>query len=201
LLGDFNAKVRTEDIFKPIIGNGSLHGEANNDKGVKVVNFSTSKNLIVKSTTFPNCDIHKHTQTSPDGVTHNHIDHVLIDKRRHSNILDVHSFRGGDCDTDHCLVVAKLRERISLSKRARQNFDLERFDLKKLNDVGVKEKYQAEISNSFAALETSDESFHINNAWESIRENIKTSAKDNLGYQKLKHNKPWFDNEHSKLID
>jgi len=35
----------------------------------------------------------------------------LIDKRRHSNILDVRSFRGADCDTDHYLVVAKLRER------------------------------------------------------------------------------------------
>jgi hypothetical protein len=35
----------------------------------------------------------------------------------------------------------------------------------------------------------------------SIRENIKNSAKDNLGYQKLKHNKPWFDNECSELID
>jgi hypothetical protein len=40
-----------------------------------------------------------------------------------------------------------------------------------------------------------------NNAWESIRENIKTSAKDNLGYHRLKHNKPWFDDECSKLID
>jgi hypothetical protein len=58
-----------------------------------------------------------------------------------------------------------------------------------------------EISNRFAALESLDESFDINNAWESIRENIKTSAKDNLGYQKLKHNKPWFDDECSKLID
>jgi hypothetical protein len=36
---------------------------------------------------------------------------------------------------------------------------------------------------------------------EIIRENIKTSAKDNLGYQKLKLNKPWFDDECSKLID
>jgi hypothetical protein len=44
-------------------------------------------------------------------------------------------------------------------------------------------------------------SFDINNAWESIRENIKTSAKDNLGYQKLKHNKPWFDDECSRLTD
>jgi hypothetical protein len=50
-------------------------------------------------------------------------------------------------------------------------------------------------------LESLDESFDINNAWESIRENIKTSAKDNLGYHRLKHNKPWFNDECSKLID
>jgi hypothetical protein len=36
--------------------------------------------------------------------------------------------------------VAKLRERISVGKRARQNFGLERFVLKKLHDVEVKEK-------------------------------------------------------------
>jgi endonuclease/exonuclease/phosphatase family metal-dependent hydrolase len=100
LLGDFNAKVGREDIFKPIIGDKSLH-EANNDNGDRVVNFATSKNLIVKSTMFSHRDIHKHTWTSPDGVTHNQIDHVLINKRRHSNILDARFFRGADCDTDH----------------------------------------------------------------------------------------------------
>jgi hypothetical protein len=100
LLGDFNAKVGREDIFKPIIGNKSLH-EASNDNGVRLVNFATLNNLIVKNTTCPHHNIHKHTWTSPDGVTHNQIDHVLIDRRQHSNILDVCSFRGADCDTDH----------------------------------------------------------------------------------------------------
>jgi len=51
LLGDFNAKVGREDIFKPIIGNESLH-EVSNDNGVSVLNFATSRNHIVKSTTF-----------------------------------------------------------------------------------------------------------------------------------------------------
>jgi hypothetical protein len=97
--------------------------------------------------------------------------------------------------------VAKLRERISVSKRARQKFDLGRLDMKELDDVEVKEKYQVEISNRFAALESLDEGFDINNAWESIREHIKTPAKDNLGYHRLKHNKPRFDDECSKLID
>jgi hypothetical protein len=44
LLGDFNAKVGREDIFKPTIGNESLH-EISNDNGV---NFATSKNLTVQ---------------------------------------------------------------------------------------------------------------------------------------------------------
>jgi hypothetical protein len=61
--------------------------------------------------------------------------------------------------------VAKLRERISVSKGARQKFDLERFDLNELDDEKVKEKCQIEISNRSAALESLDESFDINNAW------------------------------------
>jgi exonuclease III len=35
LLGDFNEKVGREDIFKPTIGNESLH-ETSNDSGVRV---------------------------------------------------------------------------------------------------------------------------------------------------------------------
>ena len=48
LLGDFNAKVGRENIFKPTIGNESLHQD-NNDNGVRILNFGTSKNLVVES--------------------------------------------------------------------------------------------------------------------------------------------------------
>jgi hypothetical protein len=51
ILLDFNAKGGRDNIFKPIIGNESLH-EASNDNGVRVENFATLKNLIFKST-FP----------------------------------------------------------------------------------------------------------------------------------------------------
>jgi hypothetical protein len=88
LLGNFNAKVGREDTFKPTIGNDSLH-ETSNDNGVTAVNFATSKNPVVKNTMFPHRKIHKYTWTSPDGKTHNQIDHVLVDRRRQSNILDV----------------------------------------------------------------------------------------------------------------
>jgi hypothetical protein len=68
LLGDFNAKVGREDTFKPTIGNESLH-QGSNDNGVRVVNFATSKILVVKSMAFPHQNIHKCTWTSPNGKT------------------------------------------------------------------------------------------------------------------------------------
>jgi hypothetical protein len=92
LLRDFCANVGKENIFEPTIGNESLH-EFSNDNGFRVVNFTTSKNLIVKSTMSPHRNIHKYTWTTPDGNTNNQIDHILIDRRRHSSVLDVRSFR------------------------------------------------------------------------------------------------------------
>jgi hypothetical protein len=38
-------------------------------------------------------------------------------------------------------------------------------------------------------------------AWDDIRENIKISAQDSLGYCEWKHHKPWFDEKCSKLVD
>jgi hypothetical protein len=147
LLGDFNAKVGRENIFKPTIGNESLH-KINNDNGVTVVNFATSKNLAVKSTMFPHHKIHKYTWTSPGGNTCNQIDHVLTDRRRHSSILDVRSFRGTDCDTDHYFVVAKVRERLVVSKQAAEKIDMERFNVKKLNEGYVRGQYQKQVCSS-----------------------------------------------------
>jgi hypothetical protein len=83
LLGDSNAKVGKEDIFKTTIGNESLR-KISNDNGVRVVNFAP-----FKSTMFSQRNIHKCISTSPDGKTHDQIDHILRDRRRHSNVLHV----------------------------------------------------------------------------------------------------------------
>jgi len=50
-------------------------------------------------------------------------------------------------------VVAKVRERLAVSKQAAQSFDGERFNLRKLNELEVRKQYQIEITNRFAALE------------------------------------------------
>jgi len=88
---------------------------------------------VVKSTVLPHLNIHKYTWTSPDGKIHNQIDHVSIDRRWHSSVLDVRSFSGADCDTDPYLVIAKVRERLEVGKQATQRFDRQRFNPLKAN--------------------------------------------------------------------
>jgi hypothetical protein len=177
-----------------------LH-ELRNDNGVRLVNFATSKNFRVKSMMFPHRNIHKYTWTSPDGKTHIQIDYILVDRRRHSNLLDVRSFRAADCYSDHYLVVAKVRERLAVNKQRSHSLHTQRFNPKKLNYVEVKEQFHVEVSNRFAAWKDLDAEVEINSAWETIRENIKISAKESLGYLKLKKHKPWFDKGCSKLLD
>ena len=72
----------------------------------------------------------------------------------------------------------KVRERLAVNKQAAQKFDWERFNLGKLNELQVMKRYLTEISKRFAALKNLSDSKDINRAWENIKGNIKTSAKE-----------------------
>jgi hypothetical protein len=75
--------------------------------------------------------------------------------------------------------------------------DVDRFNLKKLNEGEVKEQYQVTIKNRFSAFGNGE----INTAWETIRENIKISAKECIGHCEGKRHNTWFDEECLKLVD
>jgi hypothetical protein len=49
-------------------------------------------------------------------------------------------------------VFAQVRERLAVNKCAAWKFDGERLNLKKLNELEVKEQYQIEITNRFATV-------------------------------------------------
>jgi hypothetical protein len=79
--------------------------------------------------------------------------------------------------------------------------DMDRFNVKKLNEGEVKEQYQVTVKNRFSALENLEGNGDINMPWDAIRENIKISAKECIGQCEAKCHKPWYDEECSKLVD
>jgi len=105
----------------------------------------------------------------------------MIDKRWHSSILKVRSFRGADCDIDQYPVVASVRERLAGSKKGTLKFDVEIFNLRNLSELKIRKEYQIKISNRFIVMENLNNSQDANKAWENIKQNIKTSAKESLG--------------------
>jgi hypothetical protein len=50
-------------------------------------------------------------------------------------------------------VVAKVRRRLAVNKQRSHRFHVERFNLKKLNEVEGKEQYHVEVSNRFGTME------------------------------------------------
>jgi len=94
---------------------------------------------------------------------------MLIDTRSHSSVPDVLSFRGADCDTDHHLVIAKVREILEVGNRDEQSFDRQRFNLGKLNEPEVREQNQIEITNRFADLKNLNDDENVNKIWENIK--------------------------------
>ena len=65
VIGDMNAQVRREEMFRPVIEPGSLHN-VSNDNGQRCINFAASRGMVVRSSFFPRKDIHKATWISPD---------------------------------------------------------------------------------------------------------------------------------------
>lgn len=49
ILGDFNAKVRREDVFRPTIGRESVHERSNNN-GIRLITLAISKEMLISST-------------------------------------------------------------------------------------------------------------------------------------------------------
>jgi hypothetical protein len=111
-----NAKVGNENLYKPTIGNESLHNETN-DNGMKMIQFVIPKSLNVRCTTFPHKDIHKETWYSAA----NQIDHVLISNRFRSAITDIRALRGSDIGSDHNLLKINIKVKLRVKNGNKPN--------------------------------------------------------------------------------
>jgi exonuclease III len=100
VLGDMNAQIGKEDIYIPTIGKHSLHSQSN-DNVLRLINFAASRSMEIGSTIFCHKNMHKATWKSPDGETMNQMDHILIDVRHKSNLMDLRTLRGANIDSDH----------------------------------------------------------------------------------------------------
>ncbi|GFX54728.1 uncharacterized protein TNCV_2822491 [Trichonephila clavipes] len=166
-----------------------LHKETN-ENGQRLWDFAVSENLFIISTAFPHKEIHKYTWISPDGQTHNQIDHVLIDRRHRNNIMDVRIYRGANVDTDHILVRSKARFRLCKNffrKRENGNY---KPDTSKLMEKNILKEHKLKLSAGIISeLDSSGNDFN----WKSANETVP-------GLERRARNE-WYDEDCRKATE
>ncbi|XP_067615689.1 craniofacial development protein 2-like, partial [Eurosta solidaginis] len=154
VLGEFNTRVGKDGVFGPTVGKFSLHNETSN--GLRLIDFAGGRNMVISSTRFMHKRIHQATWLSPDRNTCNQIDHVVIDGRHASSVLDVHTIRGPNMDSDHYLVAAKIRTCLNAAKTKEQETQ-GKLDGEKLQSQQTANDFATRFSHLFSESTTHPE--------------------------------------------
>lgn len=189
LLGDTNAKIGKEKIYKPTIGEESKH-EVTNENGHLLIDFAKEKNIIIKSTYFQRKDIHKGTWQSPDGKSINQIDHIGVEKLEESCVKKIRTYRGPDADTDHFMVGMELKQTIpNLRNQLNRKNNYEK--AVKLENTEEQLEYRKEIDKALNAITKENT---IDKKWAQIKNAMIESTKRD-SRKVTKTTKKWFDAE------
>jgi hypothetical protein len=187
-----NAQVGKEEVYCPTIGKQSLH-ENTNDNGYRLIQFATLNNMVIGSTMFQHKNIHKPTWTEPDRSFESQIDHMVIDARHMSDLLDVRSYRGANVDSDHYLVIARMRARISNIKKIREE-RIRKFCTFSLQDENMTNMYAKGLEESLKQFPCSGRKI-IQEEWDICRSTIQQVAEGILGRQISRQRNEWFDKD------
>ena len=144
IMGDFNAKIGENlgRLYSNAIGPYGL-GERNS-RGDRLEDFAVENDLVIANTLFQQPKRRLYTWTSPDGNTRNQIDFILIKRKWRTSVLNVKTFPGADCDTDHELLSTSIRLKVVKQKADHRPI---RFDFE-----AVDSGYSVEVRNRFANL-------------------------------------------------
>ena len=146
VMGDLNAKVGEDNIRNErVMGKQGLG--IRNDNGERFIELCQFNNLVIGGTRFQKKDIYKATWTSPNRRTKNQIDHIAINAKWKSSLLDVTACRGEDVGSDHYLLMGKIR--LKLRKNQLKNTTSNRqFDISRLKDPLIKEEFKIEVNTT-----------------------------------------------------
>lgn len=188
IIGDYNAKIGREEIYKNVTGGKSKH-EYSNENGRCIIEFARENKMKIISTHFDHKDIHKATWISPSGNASNQIDHMLIEERDMRTVKDVRSYRGAASNSDHFLVIAKVKQNLPKNQGGKEVIR-QKYNVSKLQMEDTRIQFEMMIS---ADLGEHSKEENVEQKWSKIQTVVGRAAKCVLGKNESNKGKDWFD--------
>jgi len=203
--GDMNAKVGNNNTsFERVMGKHGL-GQRNNN-GERLCEICDMNELMITGTLFPHKTIHKATWTSPDGVTKNQIDHILINRKFRNSVEDTRVFRSADIGSDHFLMCMKVKLRLKTNpkdeRRARVKYDITKLkyeDIRKTFTIALENRYEVLKEEVMEQVEEHTEG-DIEREFNIMMRAHTETAETVLGKPR-KRKKPWISDVSWKLVE
>ncbi|XP_067932821.1 craniofacial development protein 2-like [Watersipora subatra] len=180
LLGDFNARIGEDHSSWPeCIGH---FGVGNiNENGQRLLQLCCRNNLVVTNTLFPGKPHRKVPWCHPRSKKWHQLDFVITRSKHKEEFLNTRSYHSADCDSDHSLVVSKLRleprpyhNQIKASKK---------IDVSNFRNQKLQECYHQSLDKKIAAINT-----HTSpeKHWEQLSSSIHNARLEDFGLKKGK---------------
>ena len=186
VMGDLNAKVG-KSLKSRSVGTHGLG--IRNEAGERLVEFCDSNDLRITNTCFKQPNRRLYTWTSPDGMSRNQIDFIMIKVRWASSIKSSKTLPGADCGSDHQLLTAEMR----LKLRKMKMLNVVKYDTTK-----IPVEYNVEIINRFQLLE---ENIEPEEMWMEMKEMILLTAEKHISTKKKTRKSPWLSEAALKIAE
>jgi hypothetical protein len=131
-----------------------------NENGELFSELCASHDLTIRGAVFPHKTCHKMTWASPDNITENQTDHTAISRRFRISLLDVKNKRGADIGSDHHLMTANFRFKISATRKKTET-RRKKYTVQKLQIPSVSEEFKLELKNRFLILSSRNKDIDI----------------------------------------
>ena len=186
LMGDWNA----------VVGKGregNVVGEygmgVRNERGEKLIEFCKLRNMMITNTWFKNENRRIYTWKMPGDIARYQIDYIMVNGRYRNCVKNARAYPGADADTDHNLVVMKVRIQLKyINKRKQLNLQWDRDKIKeKATEIAGKIEKQVTTTNTGRTMEE---------RWEKLKSVVVGELEQEVGRKKRrKAKKPWVTNE------
>jgi len=177
-----------------VIRNHTLH-DITNRNGELVCEYAIANDMFVASMFFQHKNIHKVTWISPDTLTLNQIDHVLVNNNKKQMIQVVRTLRGPNCDSDHFLVKVIVTQKLITTQK--EFVKKLRWNISNLQNP---EKFGAYNKRANDRLENQEEIQNVEQDRQNIKTAILEAAKETVQMQPRTTYNEWWDEECKEAI-